>query len=306
MTALAVEPRPSQNQLSRERVRRLLGVTEQKLRSWESLNLVKHCDAYTFADLAKLRKISDISSKRISPARLKKLIGMVAIRERVEDPLSDLRIYANDYGDVHIEVAGQTSDAKSGQILLDFEAKPRPSGTTMAFPTAVAASNHDTKKRHEAEDWFERALELEQSGATESEVREAYEKAITLDPESTGALVNLGTLFFNARQHAKAEKCYKRAVEVDAGYALAHFNLGNLYDERGDATKALHHYSEALRLNPSYPDAHYNLALLFQNRGQSMQAIPHWRAYLKLDPRSHWADIARRELGKLKDAAIVK
>jgi len=305
VTALAVELRPSQNQLSRERVRRLLGVTEQKLRSWESLNLVKRCDAYTFADLAKLRKISDISSKRISSARLKKLMNVVALREGVEDPLSEFRISATDYGDVYLEVAGQTSDAKSGQILLDFDAKPRPSGTTMAFPTTVSASNQDTKKRHEAEQWFERGLVLEQSGAAEAEVRAAYEKAIALDPQSTGALVNLGTLFFNARQHAKAEKCYKRAVEVDPAYALAHFNLGNLYDERGD-TKALHHYTEALRLNPGYPDAHYNLALLFQSRGQSMQAVPHWRAYLKLDPRSHWADIARRELGKLKDAAIVK
>lgn len=306
MTAHAVEPRPSQNQLSRERVRRLLGVSEQKLRSWESLNLVKRCDVYTFADLARLRKISDISNKRISAARLKKLIHVVAVREQVEDPLKDLKIYANDYGDVHIEVEGQTSVAKSGQILLDFEAKPRPSGTTMAFPTVVAASNQDTKKRREAEDWFERGLELEQSGAPESEVRAAYEKAISLDPQSTGALVNLGTIFFNARQLAKAEKCYKRAVEVDAGYALAHFNLGNLYDERGDVPKALHHYHEALRLNPSYPDAHYNLALLLQNRGDSMQALPHWRAYLKLDPRSQWADIARREMAKLKSAAIVK
>jgi tetratricopeptide (TPR) repeat protein len=306
VTALAVEPRLPQNQLSRERVRRLLGVTEQKLRSWESLNLVRRCDAYSFADLAKLRKISDISRKRISAARLKKLVSVVAKRERVEDPLSELRIFANDFGVVHLEVAGQRSEAGSGQILLDFEAKPRPNGAAVAFPTAASSAGEDSKKRREAEEWFERGLELEHAAAPESEARAAYEKAIALDPRSTGALVNLGTLYFNARQHSKAEKCYRRAVEVDPSYALAHFNLGNLYDERGEVEKAFRHYAEALRLNPAYPDAHYNLALLFQSRGQSMQALPHWRAYLKLDPRSHWADIARRELGKLKDAAIVK
>jgi tetratricopeptide (TPR) repeat protein len=306
VTALAVETRLTQNKLSRERVRRLLGVTEQKLRSWESLNLVTRCDAYSFVDLAKLRKVADISSKRISAARLKKLILTVAKREGVEDPLSDMRIYANGYGAVHMEVGGQTMDATSGQILLDFEDKPRPSGTTMAFPTAAVASNDHSKKRREAEQWFERGLELEQSGAGEAEIRAAYEKAVELDPQSTGALVNLGTLHFNARRLAKAETCYKRALEVDSSYALAHFNIGNLYDERGDSEKAFHHYGEALRLNPGYPDAHYNLALLFQNRGKSMQALPHWKAYLKLDSQSHWADIARRELGKLRDAAIVK
>ena len=35
------------------------------------------------------------------------------------------------------------------------------------------------------------------------------------------------------------------------------------------------------------------------------KAVRHWRTYLKLDPHSHWANIARRELSKLREAAVV-
>ena len=222
------------------------------------------------------------------------------------DPLVDLQISVDDFGAVHVEIAGQTCVAKSGQLLLNFDEKARAVGTTIAFPAAALANSEDSKNRRVAEQWFERGLELEQKGAPESEVRAAYEQALVLDPKSTGALVNLGTLLFNSRAHAQAERYYKRAIDVDPNYALAHFNLGNLYDERGASEDAFVHYLEALRLNPAYPDVHYNLALLFQNRGQSMQALSYWKAYLRLDPNSHWADIARRELGKLRDAAIVK
>ncbi len=293
-----------QNKMSRERVRRLLGVTEQKLRHWESLNLITRCDAYSLRDLSKLRKIAELAGSGVSASRLKKLIHALVLREHVEDPLSELRLYSNGRGSLHMDVEGQIVDAKSGQILLNLEGRPRASGAAVAFPASTPQD--DSKKRGEAEGWFERGLELEQSGAPEADVRAAYEKAISLDPKSTGALVNLGTLYFNARSLAKAEKLYTRAIEVDPAYALAHFNLGNLHDERGDVEKALEHYTEALKLNPSYPDAHYNLALLFQNQGESMRAVPHWKSYLKLDPHSNWSDIARRELEKLKDAAIVK
>jgi len=69
-------------------------------------------------------------------------------------------------------------------------------------------------------------------------VIEAYEKAVELDPHSAGALVNLGTIYFNARDLARAERYYRQATEVDPSYALAHFDLANLFDERGDRPKA--------------------------------------------------------------------
>ena len=36
-----------------------------------------------------------------------------------------------------------------------------------------------------------------------------------------------------------------------------------------------------------------------------MKAVRHWTTYLKLDPASHWANIARRELAKFRETAVV-
>jgi tetratricopeptide (TPR) repeat protein len=161
------------------------------------------------------------------------------------------------------------------------------------------------RKKIEADRWFEHGLELEQTGAPYQEIIDAYEKAAALDPHSAGALVNLGTVFFNGHAWADAEENYKKALEIDQEYPLAHFNLANLYDERGDTDAALFHYQAALRICPSYADAHYNLALLYQSLGNLMDAVRHWRAYLKLDSKSTWAEIARRELAKLEAATVL-
>jgi tetratricopeptide (TPR) repeat protein len=173
----------------------------------------------------------------------------------------------------------------------------------VSFPDQKKADD-SRGRRESAEKWFQRGLECEQTGAVHDAIK-AYESAVSLDPTSAGAWLNLGTIFFNARQFSKAETHYRKALEADPKYALAHFNVANLYDERGDYDRALHHYAEAVRLNPTYADAHYNLALLFQGSGKVMEAVRHWKTYLKLYPGSSCASIARRHLQKLRRHTVL-
>jgi len=46
------------------------------------------------------------------------------------------------------------------------------------------------------------------------------------------------------------------------------------------------------------------LALLSERLGDQLRAVHHWKAYLKLDNSGQWADIARRQLDRLKEAVI--
>ena len=89
-----------------------------------------------------------------------------------------------------------------------------------------------------------------------------------------------------------------------ARYPLAQFNLGNLYDEQGRVKEALDHYRKALALNPNYADAHFNLALLCERTGDTLKAVHHWKTYLKLDSSGQWAEIARRQLERLRQVVI--
>jgi tetratricopeptide (TPR) repeat protein len=217
-----------------------------------------------------------------------------------------LKIYAEGTR-IRVDLDGRTMEPVSGQLLLDFGQSEL--AKLLEFPTLSKQAQETVslrKKRLEAEMLFEKALSMEQTGAPIEEIMEIYEYALSLDPNSTGALVNLGTIHFNARDHRKAEEYYLKAIEIDPEYALAHFNLANLYDERREPASALKHYLAAIKLNPRYADAHYNIALLYQTTGQTMRAVQHWQTYLKIDPSSSWATIARRELDKLKSATVLQ
>jgi tetratricopeptide (TPR) repeat protein len=289
---------------SRDEACRYLHISERQLASWERQQLVPASQQLRFPDLLALKTLAELRRSRVAPATIKKAV--VALRKtvgHVGDPLRELKIYAQG-SKIRVDIDGRTMEPVSGQLLLDFGAEEIK--TLLAFPRAQGSVAQRHKREFEAEALFEQALRMEQTAAPTADIIATYERAIEADPNSTGALVNLGTLYFNARNHNDAERYYKRALDVDPEYALAHFNLGNLYDERGDRARAMQHYLDALRSNPSYADAHYNLALLYQNSGQKMKAARHWREYLRTDPGSSWAAVARRELEKIKNDTIVQ
>ena len=295
----------TQQSWTRDQVRRVLSVTERHLRSWEQQGLIPQQDRYGLGDLLALRALNSLREKKVPVARIRR--SFQSLRERLQhiaNPFTELKVFL-DGKRIGVHLAGQKMDSLSGQLLFDFDAaalqKLRP------FPRPEGRSIEDRRKKSaEADEWFQRGLEIEQTGGPIADAIAAYEKAVSLNPQAAGAHVNLGTICFHQRRWAQAEEHYRKAVEADPEYALAQFNLGNLYDERGDRLRALAHYHAALRLNPQYADAYYNLALLHQASGDVMQAVQYWSTYLKLDPSSQWSRVARRELAKLKQATVIQ
>jgi len=285
----------------------LLDVSDRQLKSWQKQNFVSSSGSFNFSDILALRTLIGLRENKIPTSQIRKAVD--AVRRRLKDvanPLTELKIYSQGKK-IRVQFEGNKMESISGQLLLDFDEAEI--NKLLSFPGQPGEQSGGARRaetKREAEHWFEQGLELEQTGAPMEEIIAAYRKASELDPSSAGALVNLGTVHFNARNWAEAERQYRRALEVDPQYALAHFNLGNLFDERGNRAEALSHYLSALHIHPSYADAHYNVALLYQSIGQALKAVRHWRLYLKLDPNSSWAAIAKRELDKLKDSTIVR
>jgi tetratricopeptide (TPR) repeat protein len=276
---------------------RLLKISDATLRSWEKQNLISPSERYGFSQLLALRTLDKLRRQKMPSRQIRGALAALRLKLRhIQNPLTELRIYA-DGGRVKVELEGNRMEAISGQLLLDFSASELK--RLVEFPDQPTPAQLRAR-RQQAEGWFQRGLDLEQAGGPPREIIEAYEKAVELDPNAAGALVNLGTLFFNGRAFKEAEQYYLRAIAADPSYALAYFDLANLYDEKGERARALHHYEIALRLQPNYADAHYNVALLYQGNNDVLKAVRHWKAYLKLDPSSTWASVARRELKRLR------
>jgi tetratricopeptide (TPR) repeat protein len=289
------------HEYSREDVRRMLGVSDQQLRGWERQGLIRAGESFSFKDLTALHTLLKLRENRISSQKIGRAVASLKQAAGIEHPLAELR-FVPDGRSLAVRLAGQKVEPITGQILFDFETAA-PAGVR-SFP-AEPAPNRAQQERL-AEFWFQRGLELEERGAALQETIEAYQKAVELNPHAAGAWVNLGTIHYRMRRYRDAEKFYQQAIEADPHYPLAHFNLGNLYDEEGRLDKAEELYKSALGLNPQYADAHFNLALLCERRGDAMKAVHHWKTYLKLDPTSSWSAVARKQLEKLRDAAVIR
>ena len=286
---------------------RLLGIGEGVLANWEASGFIAPAREYGFRDLVALKTLRQLRHRHIGVARIRLILYSLRSRlTHIADPLAELKIFT-DGRKVAVQVDGGKMEALSGQLLLDFDRDEL--RRMLAFPSRPAEQTEQLERAArtlEAETWFERGVEAERSGISIDRAMAAYQKALEIDPEQASALVNLGTIYYNQRDWPRAEDCYCRALLAKPSYALAHFNLGNLYDETGQWHKALEQYLAALDDQPDYPDAHYNIALLHQTHGEPLKAVRHWRAYLKADPNGYWAGIARRELAKLRDKAVVQ
>ncbi|HXA06940.1 MAG TPA: tetratricopeptide repeat protein [Bryobacteraceae bacterium] len=286
---------------SRGDVRRMLGVSEQQLRSWERHGLIPGIATFSFSDLIALKTLQKLRENRIPPRKIGR--ALTALKKKlshVEQPLSELKIFS-DGRTIAVQIAGQKMEALTGQLLFNFDTAEL--GSLRSF---APKPSYDRGAERQAESYFQKGLALEETGAPIEQAIESYKRAVELNPSAAGALVNLGTIYYRQRNYTEAERHYQLAVEVDTNYPLAHYNLGNLFDEQGDLVRAELHYTTALRLNPNYADAHFNLALLSERQGDFLKAVRHWKSYLRLDSTGTWANIARRQLEKLRDLALIR
>ena len=276
---------------TRSEVRRILKISENRLRSWERLDLCERRSEFGFADLIALKTLQKLRERRIPATRIKSSLASLSKKlAGIKRPLWDLKI-VSDGKRVAVELPGGKMEALTGQMLFDFDASSLKPVTELSNRAGAAAD-----RTRQAEDWFRRGLELEETGSDVQEAIAAYRKAVELNPDAAGAWVNIGTLLYQQRELEEAERCYRQALEASPGYALAHFNLGNICEESERLPEAVNHYRLALRMQPEYADAHYNIALVYERAGEPMRAAKHWRSYLNLDSTSPWALIARRQL----------
>jgi tetratricopeptide (TPR) repeat protein len=215
--------------------------------------------------------------------------ALAALREKlaqVHIPLSELRVLS-DGKDVVVESEGARLEPLSGQFVLNFETRE------LGEKVRVMAGPN-------ADDWLATALEYDAEENTRAQAIEAYDHALSIDPQKVDALLNCGTLCYEEGNLKKAAEYFMRALQVDPENALAHFNLGSVLEEVGRLEAARLHLRNAVRLDPSYPDAHYNLAFVCEKLCARNEARRHWQAYITLDPSSPWCGYARQRLAGAK------
>jgi len=178
---------------SRAEVRRLLKLTERQLRHWEELKLIVPGEHYGFKEFLALRAILKLRRDHRPATQIRRAVeALCAKLDGISDPLTELKLYAHGKH-IHVEAGGRTMEAESGQLLLDFDRGEISRLLEFRAPGAAAAERAQERERRATADyWFQQGLQLEQSGAPAAQIIDAYRKAVELDPNAAGALVNLG------------------------------------------------------------------------------------------------------------------
>ena len=145
--------------------------------------------------------------------------------------------------------------------------------------------------------------------------RDAFLRAIEIEPRFPEAFYNLGVIDQGAGDNLAALGSYQRALEQDPEYWPAVHNMGNVRFLLGDHSGALEQFGQTLRMNPDYWPAQYNLAIVYTAMDRPSDAVPRLRIVLDWEPDFSQAryllatslerlgrdDEARAELAILRD-----
>jgi len=270
--------------------------------------------SFGYHDLLVCRATQGLIDAGVPMRRIRRTWAAVRRQLEAGRPLTNLQIEA-DGDEVVATDGVSRWRPDSGQVVLDFEVAPAPEAPASPSPAtpprltlvgreaparlaeaprpggfvpvlvgagplplatgspAGAGARPVAEPSLTAEDWYELGCELELSEP--GRAREAYEKALDLDPGLADAHVNLGRHWHVAGERGRAEPHYREAVRLAPEDPTPHFNLGVLLDELGRQEEAILAYRQALQRDPEFTDAHCNLGLLLESLGRRQEAMRH-------------------------------
>lgn len=114
-------------------------------------------------------------------------------------------------------------------------------------------------------------ISLVELGKT-GEAEDAFQQALTLDPEYPAALVNAGLLRMREGRSKEAAGMFERAVVIEPRRPAARVNLAIAQARQGRNRDAETTLLAARRIFPDDPDVLYHLGLVLERKGDRFAA----------------------------------
>jgi tetratricopeptide (TPR) repeat protein len=117
-------------------------------------------------------------------------------------------------------------------------------------------------------------------------------------PDSARSWNNLGSVYAQKQQWAKAISCYQEALELEPNLAKAYRNLARVYQKTGEDLKAALYWYEAFTFEPNVVTAkeYFNLATTLLQYQQLDKAIACLHRTIELNPDCDRAHSALNQL----------
>jgi tetratricopeptide (TPR) repeat protein len=233
---------------------------------------------FSFQDLVLLRTAKGLVASRIPQRQITRALRRLKDKLPSGRPLSAVQIQAE--GDQIVVRQDDTVwNPESGQTQFNFDVRELAKKVAPHARKAVEEAQ-ESEDDLESEDWYALGVELET--AAPNHAREAYRRALELDPTDAAARINLGRLLHETGHLESAEAHYRIALGHGTSNGTALFNLGVSLEDLGRSPDAMQAYRDAIAAAPELADAHYNLARLLEQAGDSTAALRCLKTYRKL------------------------
>jgi tetratricopeptide (TPR) repeat protein len=118
------------------------------------------------------------------------------------------------------------------------------------------------------------------------EAEEAFQQAVSANPQDADAFYNLGTLYLKRNSPEEGQHNLEQAVKLRPSYVEAWNNLGMLAAQKGKNEEAIANFQRALELRPSYATALLNLGNVYRRQGDLDAAEKYLKRADEIDPAS--------------------
>jgi len=267
-----------------QEVAELVGMSPPQVRAYARTGLLRPSRGprpayyFTFHDLVLLRTAKRLEEAQVPARRVRRVLHALSEQLPEGRSLTEVTITA-EAAAIVVHDSGRTWNPESGQLLFGFTGSTAPAGDPLALVTRSCAEPEGTT----GEELFQMGCELEACAPTEA--RDAYDKTLELDPEHSGAHVNLGRLDQDDGQYQRALDHYTAALDADPEHAIAQFNIASVMEHLERHDEAITAYLAAIGLDGSLAEAHYRVAVLYENQGLELEALRYLKQYRSLVKR---------------------
>ena len=113
----------------------------------------------------------------------------------------------------------------------------------------------------------------------------ALEQEVAANPTNVDAWTQLGNVYFDTNNLAKAINAYKKSLELRPDNPNVLTDLGVMYRRSGQPDKALEVFDKAIAIAPNHEQSRFNKGIVLRyDKNDREGAIKAWEELLKINP----------------------